>query len=248
MYNYPSNKQHKQPKTHMDLENSPVVLVDILHDENATMLVSPQLEQAFTHRVLSRLSPSTKICVEGLNTGPQGIGPEHFNYSQAVAGLWPHCSSTHLPILYGADPRCRVDWMTNQTLMIEVDQILKILDNHLTVTPEPESIQQALEWVRNGQVNCELNATPTLQIKNLADKIYRLEKVWVKNYGDLVRICLRSSTRVYVVAGLIHTLNLHFKYSWPIMWLTKDLPWTTPINVYRSGMNFSHFVDKIRRM
>ena len=125
---------------------------------------------------------------------------------------------------------------------------MKFLDNNIRIVTPPASIEEAVEWIRDGHVKIQLPGTPDREVRTIADSLFRLEKIWLKNYSELAKLHVRSGKQVYIVAGLSHILQLHIRHGWPIMWLTKGHPWTTPENVYRSGMNLTGFLDIIRRM
>lgn len=229
--------------------NLNITLVDILHDEKTNCLVSADLEDALLEKVLSKVNLDTKICVEGINMGVHGLPPDNQHYSHTVKKLWPGCVNRIAPItLYGTDPRCRVGFFENARRSAELDAMLVFLDKNLIIPKAPSSIEEALQWIRNGDGNLQRIGKPDLRTKKLADSMYRLEKTWIKNYANLAVSYAQNGKFVYVIAGLSHILQLHVQCGWPMMWLSKNHPWITPENVYRSGMNLTHFLDAIRRL
>lgn len=228
--------------------NSPI-LVDILHADDDQALLSRRMEEKFFDQVVSRSEADFKICVEGYNTGLGGMDPSHKNYSGLMSACWPnHSSDTRIGTIYAVDPRAKIDFTKNRELLASTQAMLTILDNLVTLKEKPGSIEDALEWIRAGYCRIEIRGHPDSKVKALADKLFKLEKLFIKYYTELAIHLSRSGKQVYVVAGLSHVLGLHIKNDWSMMWLTRDDPWITPENVYRSGMNLTGFLDLIRRL
>ncbi|MDB5259632.1 MAG: hypothetical protein JWO73_840 [Candidatus Taylorbacteria bacterium] len=227
----------------------PITLVDILHDTNGYLLVRPEIEKPLYEKVLSQVTLQTKVCVEGLNTGVHGLLPTNLHYPGVMQRFWPNYAQIVPPMtLYGGDPRCRVGFAANARVMGDLDKMLTFLDQNLEIHELPTSIDEAVEWVKKGKSDFSIKKTPDRKMKELADSLFRLEKTWQKNYADLAAWCTTRGKEVYLIAGLSHILSLHAEHGWPIMWLTREDPWITPENVYRAGMNLTHFLDHIRRM
>ena len=129
----------------------------------------------------------------------------------------------------------------------ETDILLNFLDENLILTEHPPSVQEAVDWVRGGRRSFSFVKQPTVRIKECADRVFRREKLWIKDYAQLASGLARTHEQVYIIAGLSHAISLHIKYGWPIMWLTSGSPEFTSDFVYRAAMNLSHFADAVRR-
>ncbi len=227
---------------------SSITIVDVLHADVGNILVSPRLQPHLFRRVISRINPRMSICLEGINVEPKGLGPDDQRYEEVITHCWPDFAEQTPPTVFrGFDPRCRVSIRQYSAVMREVDALLRVLDQVIVLTDIPTTVTEALEWVRIGHCAFEIVTRVNSSVKDLADSVYRLEKVLIKNYGNLAQQCAVRSDEVYLILGLMHAIGLHLKYGWPMMWLSSEDPWVTPENVYRSGMNFSFFLDAIRK-
>ncbi len=230
-------------KTMQPPDESGIFLADMLHDASVTQLASPALLAILREKVFARYTSQTAICVEGINFMDQPLKPTDYGHSVAIAGLWPGVDFK--PPLYGADIRYSNDWSTKILRNDIIDLLLDYLDGQLELTESPVSIPEALDWVRTGKKAFGFKTPPSRKQRDAADKLFRVEKLLMKGYGELAQKLLRTHTSVYVLLGLTHCIGLHLRFGWSIMWLTQNDTWTTPENVYRAGMNFTHFADAV---
>lgn len=233
----------------MHMEKPPIVLVPVIHDGSLGTLIRENLAERLQTLFGDEFSRQPAVCIEGFNLGRTPIRPGDPNHTIVNYQAWPTlCEKGFSPIFYGADPRRTRSDELNAKFAQEIDQFFAFEEKHVEVIEKPSSLEEAVQWVREGKKAFRIKTKPSRQIREIADRCYRLEKEWIKAYRDLALYCVQRYGKAYVIAGASHVVNLHISTGWPLEWITRDSPDCTPHHIYTFTANFNLIADVIRRM
>lgn len=231
------------------MEKPSIVLIPAVHDKALGTLIREEMAENLQALFGDEFNRKPAICMEGFNLGRTPILPGDLNYEFVNLQAWPTLYQKGFsPILYGADPRRTRSDELNARFATDIDLFFEFEEKYVEITEKPVSLEEAVQWVREGRKLFRIKTKPSRQIREIANRCYRLEKEWIKSYRDLALYCVKQHGKAYVIAGGAHVVCLHIATGWPMEWITGNVQDCTPLNIYTFSVNFNLIADAIRRM
>ncbi len=223
------------------MEKQSVLLIDTIHCvDGGYHLVRNDLAPKTAAAFGEDLTRNPAVCMEGLHLNGSCLKPGQGAYDRICSEAWPELQHIGFnPVLYAADPRMHLAPEIRRTTRMKLRLLIDFILSDIEIINEPGSFEEAMQWIKEGRRNFRVKAQPSRQIKEIADRIYRLEREWIKAYGHLVRRCSSHHEKVYVVAGVAHIIGLHIAFGWPIAWICNGIPHFDPARIYSVGMNLT---------
>lgn len=228
---------------------SKIHLVDILHGQG--LFVDPRLNNGLA-KLFQSMKPDQQrvaLCVEGIKLEFGNVlKPTDSIYRQVISRYWPSLAkSGSFPLLplYGNEPRSQVDAEANMAAQTRLQYYYQFLDHRIVLHEKPKTIEESVTWIQENRQPFTLSLPPDGFIQGIAQEVIDNETRWLANYSELATQLAESHDHVYILSGAAHSLALHVQHGWPIEWITRQLPNTTPEWVYRWYMNQHGFAERI---